>query len=218
MTDNRRTFLAGAAGAALLAQLPSVSNAASVTRSGGDLTSRMTWLNEPATASYPEGGVMARAKPKTDFWRKTFYGYITDNGHFFHLPVSGEFTFEARVIGKYAQLYDQAGLMVRLDEKHWMKCGSEFFESRRWASVVFTHEFSDWSTLDDLSQTGPVWWRVARKKDSIEAQCSTDGKTYLTVRQGYFPAAVEVKVGVMCAAPEGTGFDAIFDHLKLEKT
>jgi regulation of enolase protein 1 (concanavalin A-like superfamily) len=217
MTDNRRSFLAGAAGAALAAHLGSEARAATSTRTGGELTSRMTWLNEPASVSYPEGGVMARSRPKTDFWRKTYYGYITDNGHFFHLPVSGEFTFEARVIGKYASLYDQAGLMVRLDEKHWMKCGSEFFEQRRWASVVFTHEFSDWSTLDDLSQTGPVWWRVVRKKDSIEAQCSTDGKTFLTVRQGYFPAAVEVQVGVMCAAPEGAGFDAAFDSLRLEK-
>jgi uncharacterized protein len=216
MTDNRRRFLAGAAGAALVAQLGSTARAATTSRTAGNVTSRMTWLNEPASVSYPEGGVVVRAKPKTDFWRKTFYGYITDNGHFFHLPVSGEFTFEARVIGKYASLYDQAGLMVRLDEKHWMKCGSEFFEQRRWASVVFTHDFSDWSTLDDLSQTGPVWWRVARKKDSIEAQCSTDGKTFLTVRQGYFPAAVEVQVGIMSAAPEGAGFEAVFDNLRLE--
>jgi regulation of enolase protein 1 (concanavalin A-like superfamily) len=218
MTDNRRTFLAGAASAAALAPLGSAARAATATRSGGDLASRMTWFNEPASATFAEGGVVVRSKPKTDYWRKTFYGYITDNGHFFHLPVSGEFTFQARVSGKYASLYDQAGLMVRLDEKHWMKCGSEFFENRRWASVVFTHDFSDWSTLDDLSQSSPVYWRVARKKDSIEAQCSTDGKTFLTVRQGYFPAAVEVKVGIMCAAPEGAGFDAVFDHLRLEST
>jgi regulation of enolase protein 1 (concanavalin A-like superfamily) len=217
MTDSRRTFLAGATGAVLAAQLGPGAAAATVTRTGGDLTSRMTWRNEPASVTYPDGGVVARPKPKTDFWRKTFYGYITDNGHFLNMPVSGEFTFEARVLGKYASLYDQAGLMVRLDEKHWMKCGSEFFEQRRWASVVFTHDYSDWSTLDDLSQSGPVWWRVARKKDSIEAQCSSDGKTFLTVRQGYFPAAVEVQVGLMCAAPEGTGFDAAFDNLRLEK-
>jgi uncharacterized protein len=218
MTDNRRTFLAGATSAAALVQLGSAARAATVTRSGGDLTSRMTWFNEPASVTYPDGGVVVRSKPKTDYWRKTFYGYITDNGHFLNLPVRGEFTFEARVSGKYASLYDQAGLMVRLDEKRWMKCGSEFFEKRRWASVVFTHDFSDWSTLDDLSQSGPVYWRVARKKDSIEAQCSTDGKTFLTVRQGYFPAAVEVQVGIMCAAPEGAGFEANFDRLKLETT
>ena len=104
------------------------------------------------------------AKGKTDFWRKTFYGYINDNGHFLNLAVSGDFTFQARVTGNYSALYDQAGLMVRLDAKHWMKCGSEFFDGKRWASVVFTHDFSDWSTMEDLSQTGAVWWRVARKK------------------------------------------------------
>jgi regulation of enolase protein 1 (concanavalin A-like superfamily) len=120
------------------------------------------------------------------------------------------------VNGNYAALYDQAGLMVRLDEKHWMKCGSELVEGKRWASVVFTHDYSDWSTMEDLSQTGAVWWRVVRKKDSIEAQCSKDGEKFVTIRQGYFPADVKAMAGVMCAAPEGAGFDAMFDQITLE--
>ena len=101
-----------------------------------------------------EGVLNVRSRGKTDFWRKTFYGYITDNGHFMHLPVAANFTFQARVDGNYASLYDQAGLMVRLDEKHWMKCGTEFVDNKRWASVVFTHDFSDWSTMEDLTQRG----------------------------------------------------------------
>ncbi len=175
------------------------------------------WLNPPASVSLRRGVLTVQSKGKTDFWRKTFYGYVTDNGHFFHLPMFGEFTFQARVNGKYAALYDQAGLMVRLDEKHWMKCGSELVEGKRWASVVFTHDFSDWSTMEDLSQTDPVYWRVVRKKDSIEAQCSKDGEKFLTIRQGYFPAFVEVQVGIMCAAPEGAGFDATFDEIAARK-
>jgi len=184
---------------------------------GGDLVAKMNWLNPPAAVTYGSGSVTARARTRTDFWRKTFYGYVTDNGHFFYLPMFGEFTFQARVNGKYATLYDQAGLMVRLDEKRWMKCGSELVDGKRRASVVFTHDFSDWSTMDDLSQSEPVWWRVARKKDSIEAQISEDGVTFFTVRQGYFPAYVEGQVGIMCAAPEGAGFEATFDELRLEK-
>ena len=148
----------------------------------------MSWLNPPATEHYADGVLTVRSKGKTDFWRKTFYGYVTDNGHFMHMPMVGEFTLQARVGGNYAALYDQAGLMVRLDEKRWMKCGSELVDGKRWASVVVTHDFSDWSTMEDLSQTGAVWWRVVRKKDSIEAQCSKDGDKFLTVRQGYFPA------------------------------
>jgi len=183
----------------------------------GDLVAKMNWLNPPASVTYGSGTVTAKTRGHTDFWRKTFYGYITDNGHFFHLPMFGEFVFQARIGGEYTSLYDQAGIMVRLDEKHWMKCGTELVDGKRRASSVFTHEFSDWSTLDDVSQTDAAWWRVARRKDSIEAQVSADGVAFYTVRQGYFPPYVEAKVGLMCASPEGAGFEATFDQLKLEK-
>jgi regulation of enolase protein 1 (concanavalin A-like superfamily) len=184
---------------------------------GGELISHMEWMNAPAEVNFgAAGAITARSRPRTDFWRKTFYGYITDNGHLFSLKVFGDFQFQARVNGQYATLYDQAGLMVRLDEKRWMKCGSEFVDGKRWASVVFTHDFSDWSTMEDLSQDAPVYWRVARKKDSIEAQVSRDGSSWQTIRQGYFPPLVEVQVGIMCAAPEGAGFSATFDELRLD--
>jgi regulation of enolase protein 1 (concanavalin A-like superfamily) len=220
MRATRRDILAAAiavpvVGAAAAAE-PANPAAAVKPRAGGDLLSRMSWLNPPAQENYNAGLLTMRSKGRTDFWRKTFYGYVTDNGHFLNLRVAGDFTFQARVDGNYAALYDQAGLMVRLDEQNWMKCGSELVEGKRWASVVFTRDFSDWSTMDDLTQVGPVYWRVARRKDSIEAQCSKDGEKFITIRQGYFPPRVEVMVGVMSAAPEGTGFDAMFDQLTLE--
>lgn len=97
-----------------------------------------------------------------------------------------------------------------------MKCGTEFFDGRRHASVVFTRDFSDWSTMPDLSNTAPIWWRAVRKKDSIETLCSLDGKNFTSVRQGYFPPGVQVEAGIMFAAPEGPGFNATFDNLGLE--
>jgi regulation of enolase protein 1 (concanavalin A-like superfamily) len=60
-----------------------------------------------------------------------------------------------------------------------------------------------------------VWWRAVRKKDSIETLCSLDGKTFTSVRQGYFCPNVKVEVGIMCAAPEGPGFESTFSDLKL---
>jgi len=231
MSATRRTFVQHALAAALAARAAqSTAQQAQTPQSapppppapkpwftGGDLIAKMSWLNPPADVTYGGGIITAKSRPKTDFWRKTFFGYVTDNGHFFYLPVFGEFRFQARVNGQYAALYDQAGLMVRLDEKQWMKCGSELVDTKRCASVVFTHDFSDWSTMDDLSQTDAVYWRVERKKDSLEAQISRDGKSFSTIRQGYFPPFVEVQVGVMCAAPEGPGFEATFDDLRLEK-
>ena len=223
--SSRRTFMQQSLAAALLAKASAGFAQQGVTHDtapklwleGSDLVAKMEWFNPPASVTFDTGAIIAKSRPKTDFWRKTFYGYVTNNGHFFRIPVFGEFAFQARVNGKYASLYDQAGLMVRLDDARWMKCGSEFVEGKRWASVVFTHDFSDWSTTEDLSQSDPVYWRVERKKDSIEAQYSKDGTQFTTIRQGYFPPFVEVQVGIMCAAPEGGGFEATFDELRLFK-
>jgi len=77
-----------------------------------------------------------------------------------------------------------------------MKCGTEFFDGRRHASVVFTRDFSDCSTMPDLSDTAPIWWRAVRKKDSIETLCSLDGKAFTSVRQGYFPPDEKVEGGI----------------------
>jgi regulation of enolase protein 1 (concanavalin A-like superfamily) len=181
-----------------------------------DLLSRMHWLNEPASAKITGSEMTVRSRAKTDFWQKTFDGYVADSGHFFHLPASGDFKLTAQINGNYATQYDQAGLMVRIDAENWMRCGTEFIDGRRYASVVFTRTWSDGSTLPDLSQTEPIWWRIVRKNDSIETLCSLDGDKFMSVRMGYFPTQRSVEAGLMCAAPSGAGFDASFKALKLE--
>ncbi len=212
MAPTRRDFLEQAlvvsAGIAAAGSVASASSA-------DDVMAVMKWLNEPVSFKRDGSRLIVMSRPKTDFWRKTFYGYVTDNGHFLSRPAPAEFTFQVRVNGKYAAQYDQAGIMVRADEKNWMKCGSELVDGKRQASVVFTREFSDWSTLPDFSQSEPVWWRVVRKKDSLETMASVGGKKFTTVRQGYFPPEAKANVGIMCAAPEGPGFEAVFDEFML---
>jgi regulation of enolase protein 1 (concanavalin A-like superfamily) len=218
MRCDRRTFVnrSLAVAGALMTGAATSKAAPNTEARNGELFSRMKWMNEPASYKRVGETMVVHSRAKTDFWRKTFYGYITDNGHFFYLETAGDFMFQARVNGRYAALYDQAGLMVRLDAENWMKCGTEFFDGRRHASVVFTRDFSDWSTMPDLSDTADIWWRAVRKKDSIETLCSLDGQKFTSVRQGYFVPGEKVRVGVMCAAPEGPGFDATFSDLKLD--
>lgn len=182
------------------------------------LLSRMTWMNEPASSKITGGQIVVRSRAKTDFWQKTFDGYVADSGHFYHLSASADFTFTACINGRYATQYDQAGLMVRLDSENWMRCGTEFIDGKRFASVVFTRNYSDGSTMPDLSETEPVWWRAIRKKDSIETLCSRNGAQFTSVRLGYFPPSQPVEVGIMCAAPSGPGFEATFKDLKLQMT
>jgi regulation of enolase protein 1 (concanavalin A-like superfamily) len=183
--------------------------------SGKALLAKMKWFNEPASVKQSGDQLLVTTKPKTDYWRKTFYDYITDNGHFFFLPVAGDFTLESRVAGKYAALYDQAGLMVRLDSSNWLKCGLELVDGIGHASVVVTREFSDWSTVRGVTAKEPVWWRIVRKGSSLEALYSLDGKNFVSTRLGYLPLPASVDAGIMCCSPEGSGFDSTFDELRL---
>jgi regulation of enolase protein 1 (concanavalin A-like superfamily) len=216
---NRRRFIEGAlvlTAGVVLGDQPGKAEAAPSPQD--ILFSHMTWLNEPASSKIAGEQIVVRSRAKTDFWQKTFDGYVADSGHFYHLSVPGEFTFTASINGKYAAQYDQAGLMIRIDGENWMRCGTELIDGKRFASVVFTRTYSDGSTMPDLSETAPVWWRAIRKKDSIETLCSRDGVQFISVRMGYFPPSRPVEVGIMCAAPSGPGFEASFTDLKLQKS
>lgn len=225
-TANRRAFLAQAAAlscGALWSDSTMAKNFApgSVARvsesqlSGKSLLAKMKWFNEPASVKQSGEQIVVTTKPKTDFWRKTFYNYVTDNGHFFFLPVAGDFTFESRVAGKYAALYDQAGLMVRIDSSNWIKCGLELVDGIGHASVVVTREFSDWSTVRGLTTKDPLWWRMVRKGSSLEVLYSLDGKNFISTRLGYLPLQGAVDTGIMCCSPEGPGFECTFDEVRL---
>jgi uncharacterized protein len=183
--------------------------------SGKSLLDKMKWFNAPASVKQSGDQLIVTTKPKTDFWRKTFYDYVTNNGHFFFLPVPGDFILESRVAGKYAALYDQAGLMVRMDDSNWLKCGLELVDGIGHASVVVTRDFSDWSTVRGITAKEPLWWRIVRKGSSLEVLYSLDGKNFISTRLGYLPLPASVDAGIMCCSPEGAGFESTFDQLRL---
>ena len=46
----------------------------------------------------------------------------------------------------FQSLYDQAGIMVRIDAQHWVKAGIEFSDGRAMLASVLTDGRSDWAT------------------------------------------------------------------------
>ena len=172
----------------------------------------MEWLNPPPDWTVDGPTITATAGARTDFWRKTHDGGIRDTGHFYYQWVNGDFTTQVKVSGQYADLYDQAGLMLRLNETHWMKCGIEYLDGVQQASVVVTRDWSDWSVLP-LPNPPAIWLRVDRQGATIEVRFSLDGSQYTLIRQAYLSEAPALQVGVMLCAPTGPGFPVIFDDL-----
>lgn len=180
----------------------------------------MEWYNKPAKFSEDkESKTISMTVPgKTDYWRVTLHGFIKDDAPFYHHKeaIDGDFEASVKFTGKYATLYDQAGLMVRQDEKNWMKCGIEYYKETQHASTVITRDFSDWSILPVDGNPASVWLKAKRTKECIETFYSLDGTNYIQIRQGYLSTA-PLQVGIMAAAPTGDGFDVIFEDFTLKK-
>ncbi|WP_448658529.1 DUF1349 domain-containing protein [Sphingomonas sp. CJ99] len=202
---DRRMVLAAMGGAALVPP-----------RALAGPTDQAGWMNPPRVWREQDGVLMMRAEPKTDFWRKTYFGYVTDNGHFRSQRVTGDFVATVNVVGDYAAQYDQAGLMVRLDHETWLKCGVERVDGVATVSAVFTRDFSDWSGFPIDASPNDLWFRLARKGSTFTYSWSADGRTWREVRQGHLTDATTLDVGVMAAAPEGSGFDVRFRALTIQ--
>lgn len=176
----------------------------------------MHWMNEPQRWQHTERTISVHVEPGTDFWRKTHYGFIRDNGHLYGAPVSDDFTATVKITGAYRDLYDQAGLMVRVNAEHWIKTGIEFVHGVQYVSAVVTNEFSDWSVAP-LPQNPPsIWLRLVRKAEAVEISYSLDGERFTLLRIAYLLPSAETLVGVMCAAPDGSGFDVVFEEFSVQ--
>lgn len=176
----------------------------------------MEWYNEPPIWSAQVNKIHMTSGAKTDFWRETHYGFIRDNGHFFYQPVKGNFMVEVKVSGEYRELYDQAGIMLRLDEANWLKCGIEYVDGVQQVSAVVTRNYSDWSVVPMLQNPISLWVRLSRRGTAVEVQYSLDGEQYAMLRLAYLAPAEMVNIGVMCASPEGKGFPVTFEGFKIE--
>lgn len=179
----------------------------------------MRWLNAPKKATVTASKVQVQVDGGTDFWRVTHYGFIRDNGHFLYQEQEGDFVAKVKVVGHYQDLYDQAGLMIRLDEKNWIKTGIEYVKGVQNVSAVVTREVSDWSVVPRQDSPAAVWLTLLRKGDYVEIQYSFDNKDFRMLRLAYFPPTPgkKVQIGLMCAAPDGKGFPVEFEDFSVSK-
>ena len=171
----------------------------------------MTWLNPPPHHVFGDDTLTIRTGKDTDFWRETFYGFWRDNGHFLYRSVEGDFSAEVTVKGDYKVLYDQAGLMLRLSETHWIKAGIEYTDGLAYFSVVVTNDTSDWSLVAIAAGKDGGRIRLTRHAEAIRIQYLdvSDGH-WKPVRLAYFPISKSVDVGMMCCSPQREGFEAMF--------
>jgi regulation of enolase protein 1 (concanavalin A-like superfamily) len=176
-----------------------------------------TWLNEPKTWSEKDDFLSLVTDQATDFWRETHYGFIRDSGHFLGFQTGDAFTAELRIRSDFKALYDQAGLMVRVDERRWLKAGIEFSDGRAMLSSVLTNGQSDWATAPYEHDASDFRLRVTIQHGVLRLQCSNDGKLWPLMRLAPFAKNSSYLVGPMACTPERSGLSVAFSEFRLER-
>jgi uncharacterized protein len=175
----------------------------------------LTWLNPPLASELRGEDLLVRTRNATDFWHKTFYGFQRHSGHFLHQTVTGDFSAEVTVLGQFEHLYDQAGLMARLDDTHWVKTGIELTDGAIHLSVVITNGQSDWSLFQCPVKPEGIRIRLTRHAESIRVQYVDSDGRWKIARLGFLPPREAIEVGVMCCSPEREGFEVLFKNLTI---
>jgi uncharacterized protein len=170
----------------------------------------MTWLNPPPDAHDGPDGLKVTTADKTDFWRETFYGFVRHSGHFLHHPVTGDFSARVTIHATYETLYDQAGLMLRLSDTHWIKAGIEHTDGQPVFSTVVTNGRSDWATMPLSFPASPLTLRLSRHAEAIRVEVRDPSGGWHMARLAYLPPDIPAQIGIMACSPERAGFSATF--------
>ena len=178
----------------------------------------MEWLNEPANWQRTGDLVTVSVDTGTDFWRETGYGYVRDSGHVYGEVLAGDLDVSVRVRCALGVQYDQAGVMLRADERTWLKTGMEFFEGRPRLSTVLTLGRSSWMVTDLPPGTDDIVLRVSRRGDAVEVRYILGDRQPELAALAFLPPGREVLAGVMGAAPEGPGFTVTFQDLRISES
>ena len=188
--------------------------ALSLTPLAAQVTGR-SWHHEPKQWKEAGGSLTETVEPDTDYWRVTHYGFIRDNGPFRFQSKSGDFEAKVHITGQYRELFHQAGLMIRIDEKNWIKTGIEYVDGKQNLSAVVTRDVSDWSVITRTDSPASIWLRLQRRGDAVQIEYSLDNTSWAMLRLAYFPPEVPVEVGMVAAAPGKQSFSVTFDNFSV---
>jgi uncharacterized protein len=176
----------------------------------------MKWFNTPSKWSGDAKKLDVTVDAGTDYWRVTHYGFIRDNGPFYYQEMDGDFEASVKITGNYQELFHQAGLMVRIDNKNWIKTGIEYVDGVQNVSAVVTREVSDWSVVPRHDSPKSVWLKLLRKGDFVEIKYSFDGEKFDMLRLAYFPPNVKAQIGVVAAAPGKKSFAVTYEDFEVK--
>lgn len=174
------------------------------------------WTNPPYRQYGADGEIQIQSLEGSDFWRHTLYGFTRDSGHALLAPIREEGSLEVTFSGNFAHLYDQAGLIIRTDERNWIKAGIEITDGAPHLGAVVTKGCSDWSMAPVPGwEVGPVSIRASWSAGSVTLRARrAAGDPWQTFRVVPFDVeSMLTTAGIFVCSPESGGLTVTFTRI-----
>ncbi|WP_246611902.1 DUF1349 domain-containing protein [Agarivorans aestuarii] len=189
------------------------------------------WINRPKQFVLDETQLVIETDANTDFWQRSYYGFRNDNAPALLIERADNFSLSVKVSFNYQAQFDQAGVIIYLNDENWFKASIEYETASlsRLGSVVTNLGYSDWATTD-IATPQHIWYRLSRRGPDFLIEYAKDGINYQQMRifhlhqlgetlaeQSDPPAAAKcsVKVGLYACSPLQSSFKAQFEDLNL---
>ena len=165
------------------------------------------WFNTPSDVARDGDALIVTAAEGSDLWRTTAYGFVHDDAHALLRPFREGSAVEVSFVLDFEAQFDQAGILVREDEVHWLKAGMEISEDVAQVGAVATRGMSDWSLAPVPEWHGRiVTVRVSWSGDALTVRARSGTSAWRLVRVSpWTPSSSTVMAGAYLAAPTRAG-------------
>lgn len=189
-----------------------------------EVPGELSWLNQSSLKSFQlhSAGLAVHPHGKTDFWRKTYYDpvILKSDGPalLYRIPAAcAQWSAETEFSLSPLNQFDQAGIMVFIDNSHWLKTGIEFVDgSPKMSCVVTNGNTSDWSTQPwDGESLDRIGIRVSYIRESyvVERKVGSKWEFIRITSLAHAPQSSPVSAGLYCCSPTAEGGSATFPFL-----
>ncbi|MFI2609475.1 DUF1349 domain-containing protein [Kitasatospora sp. NPDC018616] len=170
-----------------------------------------SWLNEPERVRTDGTDLLVTTRPRSDFWRTTSYGFVRDDGHALLTGFPPGSATEITFVADFTALYDQAGLLIRVDPRTWIKAGVEMSDGLPHLGAVVTRGVSDWSLAPVPDWHGrAVTVRASRTGDAVTIRARCEDAPWRLVRLAPLAPEADATAGPFCCSPERAGLQVRF--------
>ncbi|MGW1092258.1 DUF1349 domain-containing protein [Streptomyces sp. NPDC002596] len=170
-----------------------------------------TWLNPPLVVEADAAGLLVTTRNRSDFWRTTSYGFVRDDGHALLAELTTGSAVEVTFQAQFDALYDQAGVMVRVDDQTWIKAGVEMTDAVPHLGAVVTRGQSDWSMAPVPDWAGrQVTVRASRDGDAVTIRARCEEGPWRMVRLAPLAPNAAASAGPFCCSPQREGLQVRF--------